>query len=449
MVPLNVEDLNEIFDNNHRNADKARVILQYLFFMKMRMKKDKNFASGIKRTSRYVPVNSRSLKKMVRNYSEIIRTLLEHNIIEYKLNDRGGKSYMPTKCTMLYRIKNPVTDPKTNRKYRVEYITHPDVIKSVELYYYGKYDRQVQQLIGKYDWLSSTVEFIDQLYLDVTPEQIAGLESDKELNQDYLLGFANQFNNRLRRFINRDNYSSRLHSHLSNMPSVLRPFLKLKKDDSPLVLIDVKSAQPFLLSCAFYHPNILKIVDEFNPILPIIRKYQHTLGVRLFYEDCIAGTFYSGLMEASGMTKASLKQKLFEHIFYSSYYPYKDDEEKGTERWKIHQLFCGRYRDVLRLLNQLKQTRKSTLPFVAGLTKMYCVPNILAARLESTIFIDGITRQCAEEDIPVATIHDAWVLKEADQSRFMEVFLNEFKLLTVNSPQVEVTNLMSNINIGR
>lgn len=441
MVPLNVEDLNEIFDNHHRNADKARVILQYLFFMKMRMKKDKNFAPGIKRSTGYVPVNSRTLRKLVRNYSEIIRKLLEHDIIEYKLNDRGGKSYMPTECTMLYRIKNPVTDPITKRKYRVEYITHPDVIKSVERYYNGKYDRQVKRLVRGDNWLSSTVKFIDQLYLDVTREKIVEIESDKELDTDYLLGYANQFNNRLRRFINRDNYSSRLHSHLSNMPSVLRPFLKLKKEASPLVLIDVKSAQPYLLSCAFYHPHILQLVGEFEPILTIIKKYQHTPGVRLFYEDCIAGTFYSGLMEASGMTKDELKQKLFEHIFYSSYYPYKNDEEKGTERWKIHQLFRGRYSDVLELLNRLKQTRKATLPFVAGLTKMYCVPNILAARLESTLFIDRITRQCTEEGIPVATIHDAWILKEADQNRFMGLFHDEFKLLTVNPPQVHVTPL--------
>lgn len=442
MVPLNVEDLNTIFDNNHRNADKARVILQYLFFVHLRMKKDKNFAPGIKRSSRYVPVNSRSLKKMVRNYSEIIKKLLEHKIIEFNLNDRGGKSYMPTVCTMLYRIKNPVTNPKTKRKYRVEFITHPDVLKSVERYYYGKYDRQVNKLIQEYDWLLSTVEFIDQLYLDVTTEQITGIESDKELDYDYLLGSTDQFNNQLRRFISRDKYSSRLHSHLNNMPSVLRPFLRLKNDDSPLVLIDVKSAQPYLLSIAFYFPELIEVlVPEFKPILPIILNYKNNPSVRLFYEDCAAGCFYSGLMYVSGLTKSDLKDLLFEHLFYSSVYPYKDDEEKGTARWRIHQLFCSKYRDVFNLLNELKRTHKSTLPFVAELTKMFCVPNILAARLESKLFIDGITRQCAEEDIPVATIHDAWILKESDQERFVELFHNEFKLLGVNPPQLEITVL--------
>jgi hypothetical protein len=327
----------------------------------------------------------------------------------------------------------------------MEYITHPSVIKAVKRYYMRKYDRQVETAIHQDCWLASTAEFIDSLYLNVNPEQLSRIDINDDTDLDYLTGVVANFNNQLQRFFIRDNFGHRLHTHVSNLPSVLRPFLRVRENDEPLVLIDVTSAQPYLMGAIFYHNKLIELMKEFEPILPVLQRYQHDPSVRLFLHDCSTGQFYQGLMKASGYSKSELKTSLFEHVFYSSLHPYRSDFEKGTKRWKIQQLFCSKYRGVFELLQDLKHTTESTLPFVSKISKMYVVPNILATRLESVLFLDGITRQCAEQDIGVATIHDAWILKKSDQEQFMEVFYGEFKLLGLDPPQVEIKELSATL----
>lgn len=444
MVPISAPNLDELFKNK-READKARAVLQHLFFIGLRMKKDNGFAPGIDRVSRYLPVSASNLKQIVRNYSQIINQLIHHGIIEYRVNEEGNKSYMPGKYTMLYRISHRVLKSTTARKYRMEYITHPSVINAIKRYYMRKYYRQVGSAIHKDCWLASTAEFIDSLYLDVSLEQLGRIDRNDDIDLDYLIGVVGKFNNQLHRFFVRDNFGHRLHTHVSNLPSVLRPFLRVRDNDEPLVIIDVTSAQPYLMGAMFYHNKLIELTKEFEPILPVLQRYQKDPSVRLFLQDCSTGQFYQGLMNASGYSKSELKTSLFEHVFYSSIHPYKSDFEKGTKRWKTQQLFCSKYRGVFELLQELKCTPKSTLPFVSELSKSYVVPNILAQRLESAIFLDGITRQCAEQDISVATIHDAWILNKSDQERFLEVFYDEFKLLGLDPPQVKIKELSATL----
>jgi hypothetical protein len=441
MVPINAPELDNLFKNK-READKARAILQHMFFILMRMKRNENFAPGVDRSTRYVPVSASNLKQIVRNYSSVIQQLIDHNIIEYKVNEDGNKSYLPGKYTMLYRITKDVLISTTKQKYRVEYITHSSVIGAIRRYYIRRYDRQLNTAIYKDPWLASSADFIDQIYLDITKEQIEQLESDGDIDIDFLLGFEGKFNNKISRFFVRDTFGNRLHTHVSNTPSLLRPYLRLKDSEDTLVMIDVKAAQPYLMSLIFYHNHLINLVEEFKPILPILQKHKNSPSVRLFLQDCTSGILYKGLMDISGLTKPELKTLLFNHVFYSSLFTYKSDLKIGPERLKTQELFSSKYRDVFKLLKELKRTPKSTLPSVNELSKSYSLPCIIAQRLESTIFLDGITRQCAEQDIPVATIHDAWILKRSDQNRFMEVFYDEFKLLAVNPPQVKPTDLV-------
>ena len=145
MVPVRLLDIDKLFPNKV-TADRVRAILQLLFFTRLRMRQNPNFAGGIARETGYCPVRAITLKTIAGNgYRKIIDRMIELEIIQIRENeDTGREAYMPHKLSKLYRI-HPKQKLKTfkGHSYRMEKITHPDVINAVKRHFNSKYKEQL------------------------------------------------------------------------------------------------------------------------------------------------------------------------------------------------------------------------------------------------------------------------------------------------------------------
>ena len=445
MIPKYAPNLDELFGSAKR-ADDARVILQYLFRMRMLLKKNKNIAPEISRDAGWCPVNSRNLFKLLSNrYKDIMSTLEENGIIEaYVSPVTGKKTYAPGVYTMKYRVLFGPRNEAGQAKYRVEKITTHRLIKRVVNFYRRDYDRQVEELLNKAPWFDKNISFMDSLVIDERAIQdVSNME-----NSEQLLATIDEFNNETSRFISKDQFAGRIHSYCSSLPKELRQFLRVQNSNDQLLLIDVKSAQPFLLGALFLHPKLIRFIPEFEPIIHKITDHSSAVDVRLFFEDCANGSFYSKWVDALGVPKSEAKELLFRHLLYCSASNQHKDEKVKSKRLQVRMLFESMYPTVFKILTTLKRTRSKTLPFVAELTKrgnrpgrMYVTPNMMAQKLEVAILLNLITLTCVSQGVYSVTIHDAWIIRKTDLETFMQVFKESFRQLGIKPPQLEIEEI--------
>lgn len=448
MIPRNAPDLDTLFGST-KHADEARLILQYMFRVRIMLKSNEHYAPGISRESGWCPIRAKNLKAMLSNrYKPVLDRLIEVGVIELEKNAiTGRKNYAPGIYTMKYRVVLGLISDKLGRKYRIEQIETPRLIAKILWFYRRIYRNQQEQFLTDAGWYSANLKFIDSIELII--------ESTELLGSDQLLGTAIQFNDGTGRFISQDDFAGRIHSHLCTLPKILRSYIKLKDDSDTLVIADVKSAQPYLISAILYRPKLIELIPEFMPILDRIKPFSDKPDVRMFYEDCASGSFYTKWMDATGLDKQSAKTSLFRHVFYSAASNHHADENVRSERIRIRFAFETLYPNVYCALTILKRTRKETLPFVYELTKrgkkegrMYVTPNMIAQRLEVGVFIKLITKTCTDNDVITGTIHDAWIMKKSDLDSFLFIFKETFNQLGVKAPQLAIDELgLCNNNI--
>lgn len=460
MVPVGLPNIDKLFPDKV-TADRVRVILQLLFFVRMRMRRNLNFAGGVDRETGYCPISARVLKTVAGNgYRKIIDRMIELKIIQIRENiDTGHEVYMPYQWSKLYRI-HPKQKLKTfnGRSYRREKVTHPDVINAVKRHYDRNYSEQLKAVKSKGKVYTDIVRYSNCLSLD-----IIRLEDDIKtgaLKDDSgLLVQAITIEDRLSRWCHIDEFGRRLHTHLGNMPKELRPYLVLDKEpETSLIMVDLKSSQPYFLSLLFYKPELLNLIPEFEQVSAILEANRSQPDIRIFYEDCAAGDFYDKCFmmlsenknqpkEMSEKKKKELKIKLFQHIFYSATGNYHKDEALREERQKVVSRFKLVYPTVFENLIALKRIRRKVLPFVYDLTskgkksgKMYATPNCMAQRIESRFILDHIATILFKMGVPVFTIHDAFILEERHSELLMQVIEQTFtKQLNVKPPKVHIT----------
>lgn len=442
MIPKNAPDLNEAF-GSVRKADEARLILQHLFKIRLMLKQHKNLAPGISRESGWCPVKSKTLRSMLGDgYKKVLDQLIALGVIELQMNPiTGRKNYAPKLYSLKYRVLLGVGIPNDPRKYRVEHITDPHVVKKITYFYQTQYKNQVKEFKEKAPWYLPNLNFMEGLYFDDAVLDYASLQGEKA---DYYLGVINEFNNGTGRYVVADDFSGRIHSWVGGVPKLLRPYLRHKNFEEPLLISDVKGAQPFLISVLLYLPQLIhQLIPEFSPIIDKLTPFQSKPDVRLFYEDCASGSFYTKWMEVTGLQRYEAKISLFKHVFYSSASNHNKDISVREERLKVRQAFSTMYPNVYLALTSLKRVRRKVLPFVNEITKkrkkegrMYVVPNMMAQRCEVEILLNLITKKCNEEGILCCTIHDAWILKESDIPKFNIVFADIFQKLGIKAPQL-------------
>lgn len=463
MVPCTLPDLEKLFPK-HVTRDRVYAVLQLLFFVRQRMLENEHYAPGIDRRSGYCPIDAEKTIKQIAgpNYRSVIDRMLELGIIEIKKNEETGKElFLPKKWTKLYRIHPKLRIKGPNgKRYRQEFITHPDVVRAVKRQYDKRFERQLNEVEKKGKLYADIVRYSESFAVD-----IVRLEQDieKELvkDGDKLLERAHRFNEKLSRWCTHDFYAGRVHSHFVNLPKALRVYLVMRDaPDTSLTLVDVKSSQPYFLSLLFYKPELIQLVPEFLPVKYVLEKNAAHANIKTYYDDCCDGVFYRNCMlmlsdgkreldEFSEEEKEALKKILFTHIFYGSAGNYHKDEKKREERHRVETRFKILYPMVYDTLMMLKRCRKEQLPFLYEYyssknkrTKMFTAPNCLATRVESKVLLDIIAATMFSLGIPLATIHDAFVMETAHLDTLMQIFEQVFRQqLGVRPPKTETIML--------
>ena len=436
MVPKHIPTLEDIFEST-RDADKGRVILQYLFTVRQRMQENPKKYPRIKRETRWCPAASENLKGLVHDYKRIIQVLKDNGIIEYLENEQGKASYQEDEVPIQYRVIFPKHILKAGaKKYRWERIETNSVIKSVGNYYSKRYDRHRKKVLKRTPWLAPSIDFIDELYLELPDNPFAEIEGYTEKTDKQAMDFING----RAKFLAQDYYGGRFYSQITSLPKILRPYLRHSYGDR-LAILDIKACQPYLLSALFHKPRLLELIPEFLDLYPRIAKHANTASTRLFYKHCSTGEFYQTLMDASGMKKEELKDKLFGHVFFASLYKYLNKPEIGLERWWSQRLFWSIYTDPFKTLLALKHTKRADIPKVDAFTlnegreyHLYNTPNLMAARLEVEIVLNKITQTCLKHGLKLTTIHDAWLISESDKLNVLDIYNSAFSELGVNPP---------------
>lgn len=444
MVPVCAPDLEELFGSS-RKADVVRTFFFYLHGRWMMMLSNENFAPGVDRKSGWRPVIGHDLQLLMGNdYKRYIDTLMSIGVLERNDKPDGKKSYVVGELSMLYRIQFGTHVGAKDRKYREEYITDHRCIGRISRFFHDDYRKQRLRFLRYHRWFTPNLRFIDKLYLSDDAVQYA---LSKGKDADKLLGQIEQFNLGMGRFIKQDDFAGRIHHHVAVLNKNLRPFLKVRGSDEPLVIADVNCAQPYLLSALLYH-KLIELLPEFDAASRTISLYQSEPDTRLFFEHCAKGEFYPRWIKITGKKKKVAKGELFRDVFYSAADNHHKDYHAREVRMKNRLLFQSMYPSVMDALTDLKRISKEDLPLVYRLTKrkgkrgrMYAVVAMLAQRLESKIFLDRITKRLAAKHIPVATIHDAWIMTKKDQEAFQKVFDSVFQELGITPPTLEIDEL--------
>lgn len=462
-VPALLPDLTTLYPKPV-TRDRVYAVLQLLFFVRQRMLENEHYAPGIDRKSGYCPIDAEKTIKQIAgpNYRSIIDSMLELGIIEIRKNEETGKElFMPKKWTKLYRIHPKLRLKGPNgKRYRQEFITHPDVIRAVKRHYDKRFERQLREVEKKGKLYADIVRYSERFAVDVVRLQ-HDIEKGLVEEGDKLLERAHRFNEKLSRWCSHDVYGGRVNSHFVNLPKELRVYLILRDSpDTSLTLADVKSSQPFFLGMLFFKPELIRLVPEFFPIRSVLDKHAKHTSTKAYYNDCCDGVFYrncililgDGKKDADEYTKdekEALKKILFHHIFYGSAGNYHKDEKKREERHRAETRFKSLYPMVYDTLMMLKRSRKEQLPFLHEYyrnknkpTKMFTAPNCLASRIESKVLLDIIAATMFSLGVPVATIHDAFILETAHLDTLMQVFEQVFcEQLGVRSPKTETIML--------
>jgi hypothetical protein len=461
MVPVRLPEIDTLFPNKTM-ADRVRAIFQLLFFIRLRMRNNYNYAGGVSRETGYCPVKAEILKTIAGNgYRTIIKRMVELEMIQVKINEEtGNEAYLPHKWSKLYRVHPKQKMTFNGHSYRREQITHPDVIRAVKRNYDRHYSEQLKNVTKKGKLYAGIVRYGENFRIDIQQ-----LEQDIQngiIKDDIgLIGQALAINDQLMRWCHVDEFGKRLHTHIGNMPKELRAYLiRQNKKNTQLVIADLKNSQPYILSLLFHKPELLSFIPEFEPLKGVLEQYRIQPDVRLFYEDCAAGEFYNKafvvigqneypLKELKPDVRKELKKKLFRHIFYCSPGNYHKKPETREERQRIQSRFENVYPGVMANLKALKRTKKKALPLVYELTrkgksrgKMYATPNCMAQRMESKIILELIAAEMYRIKAPVFTIHDAFILESAHLSTLEQVFKQVFvQQLSVKPPKLDVKKL--------
>jgi hypothetical protein len=463
MVPCTLPDLEKLFPKQV-TRDRVYAVLQLLFFVRQRMLENEHYAPGIDRQSGYCPVNAKDTIKAIagNGYRSIINKMVEYEIIQIKRNEETGvESFVRKKWTKLYRIHPKLRLKGPNgKRYRHEYITHPDVIRAVKRHYDKRFDRQLNEVEKKGTLYADIVRYGERFAVDIVRLE-QDIQNGKLKDGDKLLERAHRFNEKLSRWCSHDNYGGRVNSHFVNLPKALRVYLVLRDaPDTSLTMVDVKSSQPYFLSLLFYKPELVQLVPEFFPIRNVLDKHTSDTNTKIFYDDCCDGVFYRNCMlmlgdgkrdadEFTDEEKEALKKILFHHIFYGSAGNYHKDDKKREERHRVETRFKLLYPMVYDTLMMLKRSRKEQLPFLHEYyrgknkrTKMFTAPNCLATRVESKVLLDIIAATMFSLGVPVATIHDAFILETAHLDTLKQVFEQVFRQqLGVRPPKTETIML--------
>ena len=227
-------------DNNIIKMDKAVFLLDYINFQKSYRKDDITENGYIRIPSKFINIY---LQKELKKYKDF---LVAHKYIKISPYD-DKQSYGYKICF----THNPNKLDKVKREY-VVYDFLSVTYEQVLIKYFDK-NAQIEQKKGAADrntrhltkWINAKNIQIDWLAAFNFIENNKSLKADQKEHYSYTV-------NRIRfaqwNYV-RSTSDNRLHSNLTNFPSILRQFLS--HNGQELVSLDVKTSQPFILAGVF------------------------------------------------------------------------------------------------------------------------------------------------------------------------------------------------------
>lgn len=365
----------------HRNPDRIRYLISLLYSERI---KDKRYSA-----SSFIPLNSIMLKAALGGrYKDTIRQLISEGIIESDNRYKVGSKSIGYRIAPEYASKKFISTQITNKRI-IDFTkqSHDNVAETE------------WKLIHNYLYNCLLQTSIDSRK---AYEFIAAYCADNDTYNAYLSSINMIASGSY--FLKVDSTAGRVHTNISNMAKVLRPFLKFR--GRPLIEIDIANSQPFIFNAlidsfvsrteieksSLHHTNnILKTetqqnlqfhIPHPNPYVP-----QNKTDNAIYKEITSNGVFYESLMKSvwKGTSRDEAKLLFFKLLFSRNHREYLKQEKD---------YFAHSFPTVYEAINYFKQDDHTFLA-------------ISLQRAESDIMINQVATQLAAKDVFLLTIHDS------------------------------------------
>lgn len=353
----------------------------------------------------FVPLNAKTLKQKIDNYTEYLNWFIDNDIIESDNQYIVGEKSIGYRFTKKYFTKV--------REYQIRDFT----LKRTLIQNKKNRTKTVKNLNYLNKWFNGleinkdiAYQYIEKRYDD----KIDNIEKwDKDFKTGKLKNPVNQYNSGKMTIefivnnehnIKRDSNVYRYHSTLTTMQSPLRNSLTFKGQE--LINIDIANSQPYLANTTLTHNQYIynyiinsnidnNIKDSYimmcesgiNSMISMDIKYQELTSEGMLYEY-LGNNFNLGYKDEDDKKK-QIKSSIFQVLFTDNRFLYQKDAEM---KMKFKNLFPREY-EVFKLI---KIKNKAYLP-------------ILLQNIESHIVIDVVAKEIAlkHPEIPLFTIHDS------------------------------------------
>ncbi len=346
-------------------------------------------------------------------------------IIETKKNNLSRESYKVGEYPKSYRLNEKYRNSSMAKfKYKPPKSTKVKTNESL-------LDSQFNT--NKLSIHHNSIEFLYNLYYSV----INNLKKDKEITllKNYVgrnLNIIEDINKG--KFYNNRSYSNnRYNSSITSLNKLVRPFLLV--NNKPLVSVDIKSSQPYLLASLldinFYNKDNKNKYNYYNigPVGGSILFGQFLVGkekgIEQYRNISFEDDFYSIVLrnelgrEPTTIERNRLKHKTMQFLFYNN----SKARQKSEMKYLVKQ-FPQINEFIVSCLNMIGVKRFS----------------YLLQRAESFLVLDTV---CVEfnnkyKSAPFFTIHDAVLTTEEHYMELYRIMFDQLKLMTGINPGLKI-----------
>lgn len=396
-----------------------------------------------------VPINSDILnEKCGKRYTLALKILEESGVI-YRTNSYSVGNYSKGIC---------LVGEYASAEESIVRLSFKDIKEKV-LKYQIEQDRENEQELAKIEYITKWFndefeinleevhkfnEFYQKKLKDAHTQSGSSIDITNRINTRYNSSLASASKITIKEFrLTKKGEDNRLHSTVSSMKKELRSFLTHNKE--PLVGVDVKSSQPYLLTQLlkpeFYeedenglnisnlYPELYKLIpkEEISSIL-MSGGYKHSFDDIKWEDD-----FYSSLINIDKKehkslnqvfkTRGEVKRKVIVSLYNKKY---KADETKAFKRFE--ELFPKEAK-IVKLFHKIGGKDKNYLP-------------ILMQRLESKLILEIVCKEVSEKipNAPIIPVHDSILTTPEYQMQVRDIMEDTLLKVTGVKPGLKLEN---------
>jgi hypothetical protein len=234
-----------------------------------------------------------------------------------------------------------------------------------------------------------------------------------------------------------DSTSGRFHSNVTNMPKVLRQFLRIYGEQ--LVNIDIKNSQPYLSTLILTDPAKVSGMTK-NPAFAVLLqalKVSDKQDVKNYISLAVSGQIYEYLMrefsmEGLQLTRDETKKQVLRILYARNRMP-----KEGTNR-KARQIFKNRFPTVHRIFSKVRGSERGD-----KFTSFKRFP-ILLQSIESYLILESILKRIYKE-LPgtiAITIHDSIMTGTNNVEAVRQIMIDELTNFVGFRPQTKIEGII-------